>query len=279
MSNYYCQVAGLPDVAFDGSKVAYTVERFRDELYPALSARDAKCVDLLFLSIDNANILNVLKSGEEAKIQQVGCYSKEELMEIIASAKDGDSPRSDVPSYLYRFFDYYFANESNENIIWNDVLSAYYYDYATASSNKYVAQWFAFNRNVNNILVAFTARKYRMNIADVVIGDDEVANALRTSAARDFELSGALDYFETVQRLSENSKLQEREHQLDELRWRWLDDNSVFNYFTVERLFVFLQKLIIIERWDALDADEGMRRYNEMIAELKSGMDNLSFEI
>ena len=279
MSNYYCQVAGLPDVAFDGSKAAFTVERFRDELYPSLSARDAKCVDLLFLSIDNANMLNILKHGEEARILQVGCYSKEQLMEIIASAKDGDSSRGDVPSYLYRFFDYYIANDSNENIIWSDVLSAYYYDYATASSNKFVAQWFAFNRNVNNILVAFTARKYRMNIADVVIGDDEVANTLRTSAARDFELSGALDYFETVQRLSENGKLQEREHQLDELRWRWLDDNSVFNYFTVERLFVFLQKLIIIERWDALDADEGMKRYNEMIADLKSGMDTLSFEI
>ena len=279
MSNYYCQVAGLPDVAFDGSKAPFTVERFRDELYPSLSARDAKCVDLLFLSIDNENILNILKHGEEARIQQVGCYSKEQLMEIIASAKDGDSPRGDVPSYLYRFFDYYIANESNENIIWNDVLSAYYYDYATASSNKFVAQWFAFNRNVNNILVAFTARKYRMNIADVVIGDDEVAGTLRTSAARDFELSGALDYFEAVQRLSENGKLQEREHQLDELRWRWLDDNSVFNYFTVERLFVFLQKLIIIERWDVLDADEGMKRYNEMIAELKSGMDIQSFEV
>ena len=279
MANYYCQVAGLPDVAFDGSKAAYTVEHFRDELYPALSARDAKCVDLLFLSIDNANILDILKHGEEARIEQAGCYSKEELLDIIASAKDGDAPRKDVPTYLYRFFDYYIANESNENIIWNDVLSAYYYDYATASSNKFVAAWFAFNRNVNNILVAFTARKYRMNIADVVIGDDEVANLLRTSAARDFELSGALDYFEAVQRMSENGKLQEREHQLDELRWRWLDDNSVFNYFTVERLFVFLQKLIIIERWEALDAEKGMLRYNEMIAELKSGMDKLSFEM
>ena len=279
MANYYFQVAGLPDVAFDGSKAAFTVERFRDELYPELSARDAKCVDLLFLSIDNANILDILKHGEEAKIEQAGCYSKEDLLDIIASAKDGDAPRKNVPSYLYRFFDYYFANESNENIIWNDVLSAYYYDYATTVSNKFVAGWFAFNRNVNNILVAFTARKYRMNIADVVIGDDEVASLLRTSAARDFELSGMLDYFEAVQRLSENGKLQEREHQLDELRWRWLDDNSVFNYFTVERLFVFLQKLIIIERWEALDAEKGMKRYNEMIAELKSGMDKLSFEI
>ena len=279
MANYYCQVAGLPDVAFDGSKVAFTVERFRDELYPALSARDAKCVDLLFLSLDNANILNILKNGEEAVIEKVGCYSKEELLDIISSAKDGDSPKKGVPSYIYRFFDYYIANESNENIIWNDVLSTYYYDYATKSSNRFVAQWFAFNRNVNNILVAFTARKYKMGIADVVIGDDEVAVALRTSAARDFELSGALDYFEAVQRLSENDKLQEREHQLDELRWRWLDDNSVFNYFTVERLFVFLQKLLIVERWDALDADEGMKRYNQMIAELKSGMESHTFDI
>ena len=279
MANYYCQVAGLPDVAFDGSKVAFTVERFKEELYPSLSAGDAKCIDLLFLSLDNANILNILKNGEDAKVEQQGCYDKEELVEIISSAKDGDSPKKGVPSYLYRFFDYYFANEGNENIIWNDVLSAYYYDYAISSSNSFAAQWFAFNRNVNNILVAFTARKYRMNIADVVIGDDEVANLLRTSAARDFELSGALDYFETVQRLSENSKLQEREHQLDELRWRWLDDNSVFNYFTVERLFVFLQKLIIVERWEALDADKGMERYNKMIAELKSGMDSNSFEV
>ena len=279
MANYYCQVAGLPDVAFDGSKVAFNVERFRDELYPALSARDAKCVDLLFLSLDNANILGILKDGEEAKMGQSGCYSKEELVDIISAAKDGDSPKKGVPSYLYRFFDYYFANEGNENIIWNDVLSAYYYDYATSSPNSFVAKWFAFNRNVNNILVAFTARKYRMNIADVVIGDDEVANLLRTSAARDFELSGVFDNFEAVQRLSENSKLQEREHQLDELRWRWLDENSVFNYFTVERLFVFLQKLLIVERWEALDADKGMERYNKMIAELKSGMDSNSFEI
>ena len=83
MANYYCQVAGLPDVAFDGSKAAFTVERFRDELYPALSANDAKCIDLLSLSIDNANILDILKHGEEANIGQVGCYSREELLRFV----------------------------------------------------------------------------------------------------------------------------------------------------------------------------------------------------
>ena len=75
-----------------------------------------------------------------------------------------------------------------------------------------------------------------------------------------------------MQRLSENDKLQEREHQLDEIRWAWLEDNSVFNYFTVERLYVFLQKLDIISRWAKLDSETGMQRYNELIDNLKSGL-------
>ena len=279
MSNYYCLVAGMPDVAFDGSKSAYTVERFKEEIYPELSATDAAYVDLFFLERDNANILNILRHSDDAVIGQYGCYSRKELEEIISSAKNGDTPNKNVPSYIYRFFDYYTANEGNANIIWEDVLSAYYYDYATSCANTFVADWFTFNRNVNNILVAFAARKYKMNISDAVIGNDEIAEALRTSGARDFGLTAALDYFENVQRLSENSRLQERERQLDDIRWKWLEDNSVFNYFSVEKLFVFLIKLSIIERWSKLDADKGMERYNEMIAELKSGMDSKSVEL
>ena len=279
MSNYYCLVAGMHDVAFDGSKVTYTVERFKEDIYPELSAADAACVALFFLERDNANILNILRNGEDANILQYGCYTREELDEIILSAKNGDTPIKGIPSYIYRFVEYYVSNDNNANVIWEDVLSAYYYDYATKCSNGFVAGWFTFNRNVNNILVAFSARKYKMNIAEAVIGDGEIAEALRTSGARDFGLTGALDYFESVQRLSENSRLLERERLLDDIRWKWLEDNSVFNYFSVERLFVFLVKLSIIERWAKLDADKGMQRYNEMIAELKSGMDNKSVEL
>ena len=279
MSNYYCLVAGLPDVAFDGSKSAYTVERFKEDIYPELSAADAACVDLFFLERDNTNLLEILRKGENACIKQGGLYSREELDEIIASAKNGDTPIKGIPSYIYRFFEHYVANEGNPNIIWEDTLSACYYDYATGCNNTFIADWFTFNKNVNNLLVAFAARKYKMNVAEAVIGDGEIAEALRTSGARDFGLTGALDYFESVQRLSENSRLQERERQLDDIRWKWLEDNSVFNYFSVERLFVFLLKLSIVERWAKLDTEKGMQRYNEMIAELKSGMDNQSIEL
>jgi hypothetical protein len=81
-----------------------------------------------------------------------------------------------------------------------------------------------------------------------------------------------LDYLEVVQRLCESDKLLERERQIDELRWKWLDENSVFEYFSVERLFVFLQKLDILQRWSKLDNEAGMQRYIEMIDNLKSGL-------
>lgn len=272
MSNYHCLVAGLPDVAFDGSKCQYSVERFKEDIYPSLSADDARVVDLILHEWDNANVLSLLRRGEEAVLQQQGCYSREQLLAIIEAGKCGDVPAKGVPAYLPRFLEYYFAHETQENVVWENVLSAYYYEYAVSCSNRFAAQWFTFNLNVNNILVAMTARKYKLGVEECVVGNGEVAEALRTSGARDFGLTGTLDYIEEVQRLSENTRLQEREHQLDEMRWRWLDDNSVFCYFSVERLFVFLQKLVIVERWAGLDAESGMERYNEMIAELKKGM-------
>lgn len=279
MSNYYCIVAGLPDVAFDGSKPAYSVERFKEEIYPALSARDARCVDIFFLSRDNANILNILRNGENAAIDSLGRYTREELEEIISSSLNGDIRNKNVPSYIYRFFDYYVANQTKENIIWEDVLASYYYEYASKCPNKFVAAWYEYNLNVNNVLVAVSARKYKYSVADAVVGEGEIAEALRTSGARDFGLSGTLEYLEELLRLCENGKLQERERKLDEMRWNWLDDNSVFNYFSVERLIVFLQKVEILERWSGLDADNGLKRYKEMIADLKSGMDSLSVEV
>ncbi len=279
MSNYYCIVAGLPDVAFDGSKPAYSVERFKEEIYPALSARDARCVDIFFLSRDNANILNILRNGENAAIDSLGRYTREELEEIISSSLNGDIRNKNVPSYIYRFFDYYVANQTKENIIWEDVLASYYYEYASKCPNKFVAAWYEYNLNVNNVLVAVSARKYKYSVADAVVGEGEIAEALRTSGARDFGLSGTLEYLEEILRLCENGKLQERERKLDEMRWNWLDDNSVFNYFSVERLIVFLQKVEILERWSGLDADNGLKRYKEMIADLKSGMDSLSVEV
>ena len=49
MANYYYIIAGLPDISFDDSKAAYTVEQFREEVYASLGKADRKVMDLLLL--------------------------------------------------------------------------------------------------------------------------------------------------------------------------------------------------------------------------------------
>ena len=64
MTNYYCLVAGLPDLSLEDGKLNYTVANFKSELYPELSEKDRKLIDLFYLKFDNANLLKLLKDKE-----------------------------------------------------------------------------------------------------------------------------------------------------------------------------------------------------------------------
>ena len=62
-----------------------------------------------------------------------------------------------------------------------DKLYGYYYNHAMKCGNSFVSTWFELNLDVNNILAAMTARKYKMEVAKVPVGTNPVAEALRTS--------------------------------------------------------------------------------------------------
>ena len=136
--------------------------------------------------------------------------------------------------------------------------------------NMFVSAWFEFNLNINNILVAFTSRKFKWDIASNVVGNTEVCEALRTSSARDFGLSGEVDVFESLVKISEITELVEREKKLDALRWNWMEDAIFFDYFTIERIFAFLLKLEMIERWISLDKERGNQLFRSIIESLKN---------
>ncbi|MDE6173557.1 MAG: DUF2764 domain-containing protein, partial [Bacteroides sp.] len=119
------------------------------------------------------------------------------------------------------------------------------------------------------ILVALTARKFKMDVAPLIVGDTEVCEALRTSTSRDFGLAGEVDILEQLVKISETAELLEREKKIDQLRWEWMEEASFFDYFTIERLFVFLLQLEMIERWISLDKEKGNRMFRSIIATLK----------
>lgn len=270
MSKYYYLVAGLPELTLDDTKLSYSVVDFRAEFYPFMTAPDRKLLDLYYLQYDNLNTLKLLKD-KEATIDARGIYSSEELLEGISVLEHADSPSDCIfPSYLSNFILAYKTLEEESHLL-EGYLAALYYDYAMRSTNKFISAWYSFNFTLNNILVALTARKYKMsNVSSMIVGESLVCEALRTSNARDFGISSEVDYWDQLLKISETEDLLEREKEVDKLRWAWLDEQNFFNYFTVECLFVFLQKLGMIERWISLDKDLGNQKFRSIIAGLKN---------
>ena len=138
-----------------------------------------------------------------------------------------------------------------------------------SQGNGFVRKWYEFNLNMNNISAAITARKYNLDIQKVIVGTGDVANALRTSGARDWGLSQEVECFEDMARLTEEDDLSQRERKADLIRWRWLEDNTFFNYFSVEKLFSYMVRLGMVERWSSLDREEGQKLFRKLIGDLK----------
>lgn len=253
MANYYYIISGLPDISFDDSKAAYTVEQFREEVYGALSAADRKVMDILLLEDECRNLIG-----------------SERMEELIALVKAGESAPKDVPEFIYTFVQEWVDESWRQKAAFaEDRLWSLFYEYAMSASNGFVRKWYEFNLDLNNIMSAITARKYNLDIQKVIVGSNDTAHALRTSGARDWGLSQELECFEDVARLTEEGDLSQRERKADLIRWRWLEDNTFFNYFTVEKLFSYMVRLGMVERWTSLDREKGQQLFRELIGTLK----------
>lgn len=268
MGSYYYLISGLADISLDDSKAALSVDQFRAEVFDSLSAADRKLMDLLLLENDCRNLLSAVTAISAREYE--GLFSAEQLEELIVSVKQQDKCPEGIPQFMYRFVQEYQDETWREYAsLPEDRLWSLFYDYAMQTDNKFVSSWYSFNLDVNNIQTAITARKYGLDMQKVIVGQNETAHALRTSGARDWGLSQELDYFDDVVRLLEEDDLAQRERKFDMLRWRWLEDNTFFNYFTVERLFSYMVRLGMVERWTSLDREKGQQLFRELIGTLK----------
>ena len=267
--NYYYIVASLPELSLEDGRLDYTIDNFRAEYYTEFSLKDRKLIDLLYLRIDNINVLKLLRD-KDAQITKRGVYSVVELTNYISDLKEGNTIDDNLfPLYLSNYITSY-SSMTDDILLQENYLATLYYEYAMNCGNAFVSSWFEFNLNINNILSALIARKYKWNAASYIVGNTMVSEALRTSNARDFGLSAEIDIFESLNRISEVEDLAEREKKIDLMKWEWMEDASFFNYFTIERIFVFLLKLEMIERWIALDKDKGNVLFRKLIDSLKN---------
>lgn len=270
-NQYYYFVSGLPDFSFDSTKLPITVSEFKEILYDELKADDKKLIDKYFLESDKDNLLKLL-SDKEAEIKNTGVFSREDILDTIESIKQNENAKNkNMPDIFETFITQWLKEDAeSENKNWENLLTSLYMDYGTEVNNSLVSQWFILNLNIGNLLAAIYSRKYELDVKQVIVGNNHIAQTIRANInSRDFGLEQELDYFETILRISEETDIFERERKIDKFRWDWLEEHTVFDYFNIEYLFAYLCKLQILERWVQLNAEEGERVFRELIANMK----------
>lgn len=264
--NYYCLVAGLPDLFFNESKQGFSSLDFRNELQYQLSKTDLELVKLLYLPNDNKNLLNLLFKKNEP-FNLLGNYKKEFLGNEILQPVE-------IPDYMTRFLQWTKNLEARElNLQIENKLHSHFYEYALLTKNSFLNEWFKFELNIKNILTAFNCMQFNYSTEKhlIQVGQNNTVYSLLISKRLKHEFfEEELPFSDQIFRVAEsNTSPEEKEKAIDKILWAYLDEQTFFHYFTIEKILSYIIKLGIIERWMKLDAETGKALLNKLIEELK----------
>lgn len=271
MSQYYYMVAGLPDISSEDAKLSLGYVEYLEALMTALSDKDAALLRYFRMAYDNQSLMAWLhdKTAELHPLASVTPELLNEQMQLLEF--DDQPPLRGVPAYFPTFM-----REWRDGIpagTEENRLSALFYDCVKACPNAFVREWFAFEQNLNNAQVALSCRKYGIELAGQIVGDNEVAQSLRSSSLRDFGIGNIFPQMESLMHLNNETDLIEKEKHVDELVWAFLDDQCTFHYFSVEPLLAYLIKLQRIERWMKLDPKTGEAKFRALVYSMKEGVE------
>ncbi len=269
---YHYLIAGFPDIFFDDSKISINLEEFRFLLSENLPNEDMNLIRSFFYRYDNINILAKLK-GEDVPFDSRGNLSESDIDDLFEAVKlGGDSASSPgIPRYFAEFIEA-FRTETPllEGKSWEIQLSELYYRYATSRPISFICNWYIFERDFQNILTAGQCRNHEIPVEKQLVGSGELIDKLSRSNVRDFGLDNEFPFIEKIFKVIEEEDVRGYEKKIDRIKWDYLDDRVFFHYFTIEKLFSFVVKLSIIERWLSLDKETGNKLFNELLSNLEA---------
>lgn len=264
---YYYLISSIPEAVFDVESNALPFMKYKEYVMEYIHPQDYKWVDMLFYPIDNRNLLNLLYPPDNLKWEEGGKFSLQEMEEALAEKK--------LPRYILSFLqakeDAETRNEPFDRLTAERQLFNYFYSDIHNCKNKFISEWFNFDREVRNIQAAFAARKLNVPIEeDIFTNNDDLTEQILRSKATEFGLSKERDYIPELFHILETKNILERESKLDVFRWKQIENLTIFDYFTIDAVLAFLQRCYILNRWSIIDNIKGEEIFRNLVNELKA---------
>lgn len=241
---YYFLASYLPEILRDDIKIRVSLGDLLEERFH-IPEPDWKEIELVLLGRD-VLVLEKLLSGKTVSISH-SLFSVEFWQDQIKSPKEGpefvlDFLRStDLRSVGFKEIDRLYAG--------------YFLHALGTTANEFVRDYFIFQQNLRNVVVALRARQKGLDPSEYLIGEGEVVNILSSSTAEDFGLSLEFPWIES---LIKAETPHERQAMVEQIQWDYLDEHAGPDPFDFRVILAYLLKLEILERQLALSEDKGM---------------------
>ncbi|HRY84092.1 MAG TPA: DUF2764 family protein [Candidatus Cloacimonadota bacterium] len=275
---YYYFITGLPNLGLDDNKLSYDPAQFLEDAANHLTKKDLGLLKLLHIPLEISHLLKCFypeaRLPETDSLHPAGFYE-----DFLAFLKQKlENPDTTLPARFKELPD--FMEELVLELLKKEDLPSHakadhsflnaFYTSACSHSNEFIAKWFSLDRDLRNILIALNGRAHQMPFQDYLIGDNELANGLAKSQAADFGLGKEHSIYEAVWRIFDQNNLLYRERGYDVYRWKWIENQNFFQYFTIDRILGYYCKLRILARWTSLDTDAGKSVFYEALNTLQN---------
>ena len=270
MANYYCMIAGLPDIDLKDAKPGLSIEDMREQCDEQLTPPDKKLLFYFFLQFDCSNLVKLLKNPD-ASIDQWGNFTLDQLRDLITSATELNFNVHRYPAFMSIFAREYAFNKDKAGYFPEDEMAYQFLDYAIRTCpNRMMRRWYKLNLDITNILTAMLARAQGWSVGDFIKGEGEVQEMIRENKTKDFNLGHELDYIPQLMKIVEEEDPVRKEKMIDAFKWIWLDERTFFEPFSMEAVFAYLCKLAMQQRWAKLDVEQGKETFQKIIDDLRS---------
>lgn len=264
MNDYYYLLASLPDLELGRDTYKLEFEEVYQAILENLQESDEVNFRYLLYPQDNKNLIQSIarKTGKQPpfyKFFEPAVFSREE---IEAYEKNFDA----FPEYMSRYVEDQGDQLAGQSLSETEKkLQEYFYAEALELPDDFLAKYFGFERDLQNILLALNSRKHELNTREQLIGEHYMVNNLKKSSSTDFGLSQDYTFIESLNQTVEQTDPEQLELQIDRIRWEYLDELTRFSFFNTHKVFAYTVKLFSLKRWISLDPEAGQNRLDEIV--------------
>jgi len=125
-----------------------------------------------------------------------------------------------------------------------------FYRSALSHKNRFIKEFFAYDLEVRNAKVRYLNHAFgRPESQDIFMETGHTASEADAVLQTDDILA--------------------REHGLDDLMWKKIEEITTFDYFDIEKILGFIAKLHIVSRWMNLNEETGEQMFKNLLSEVR----------